>query len=230
MPVAAWRWIFPIPFSSAVAWPIAFGPPVRTGSPPYTVGHIAVNCLLVVALFACLLLIPFWDRFSRGNRLTAFWRARPRMWKRVVPLVALSVFALVFHLVRYDGALSSLVACRRLYKCEQWDALLEQARRNPYGDPRADRIGQDLYECEALAHQASRPEEETVKGALVGGGIGMLGGALLGGLSGRPVQGAMFGATAGGLAGGVSQGMNADQRFIHAYRNCMRNRGHNVID
>jgi uncharacterized protein YcfJ len=101
---------------------------------------------------------------------------------------------------------------------------------DPYGDPRADRIGQDLYECETLAHQASRPEEETVKGAIVGGGIGMLGGALLGGLSGRPVEGAMFGATAGGLAGGVSQGMNADQRFIHAYRNCMRNRGHNVID
>ncbi|MDH5762642.1 MAG: hypothetical protein OEZ51_06660 [Nitrospinota bacterium] len=101
---------------------------------------------------------------------------------------------------------------------------------DPYGDPRADRIGQDLYECESLAHQASRGGEETVKGALVGGGIGMLGGALLGGLSGRPVEGAMFGATAGGLAGGVSQGMNADQRFIHAYRNCMRNRGHNVID
>ena len=34
----------------------------------------------------------------------------------------------------------------------------------------------------------------------------------------------------GGLAGGVSQGANADQRFIHAYRNCMANRGHNVID
>lgn len=101
---------------------------------------------------------------------------------------------------------------------------------DPYGDPRADRIGQDLYECESLAHRASRVGEESAKGALVGGGIGMLGGALLGGLHGHPVQGAMVGATAGGLAGGVSQGMNADQRFVYAYRNCMRNRGHNVID
>ena len=101
---------------------------------------------------------------------------------------------------------------------------------DPYGDPRADHIGQDLYECEALAHQAGRVGDESVKGALVGGGIGAVGGAILGGLSGHPVQGALVGATAGGLAGGVSQGMNADQRFIYAYRNCMSNRGHNVID
>jgi hypothetical protein len=101
---------------------------------------------------------------------------------------------------------------------------------DPYGDPRADRIGQDLYECEGLAYHASRVGESTARGAIVGGGIGMIGGALLGGLSGRPVEGAMVGATAGGLAGGVSQGVNADQRFMHAYRNCMINRGHNVID
>jgi len=101
---------------------------------------------------------------------------------------------------------------------------------DPYGDPRADRIGQDLYECDGLAYQASRVEEESVKGAVVGGGIGMIGGAILGSISGHPIEGAMVGAAAGGLAGGVGQGMNADQRFVHAYRNCMRNRGHNVID
>jgi len=101
---------------------------------------------------------------------------------------------------------------------------------DPYKDPHADRIQQDYYECESLAHQASRVEEEAARGALVGGGIGMIGGMFLGALTGRPVHGAMAGATVGGVAGGVSQGMNADQRFIAAYRNCMRNRGHNVID
>jgi outer membrane lipoprotein SlyB len=101
---------------------------------------------------------------------------------------------------------------------------------DPYGDPRADRIGQDLYECDGLAYHASRVEEASVGGAIVGGGIGMMWGALLGGIHGNPVQGAMMGATVGGLAGGVSQGANADQRFVHAYRNCMVNRGHNVID
>lgn len=102
---------------------------------------------------------------------------------------------------------------------------------DPYGDSRADRIGQDFYECEGLAHQASRGVgEEATKGALVGGGIGAVGGAILGSLSGNPGKGAMIGAAAGGVTGGVSQGMNADQRFVYAYRNCMRNRGHNVID
>ena len=42
-----------------------------------------------------------------------------------------------------------------------------------YGDPRANRIGQDLYEGEGLAHQASRVGEESVKGAIVGGGVGL---------------------------------------------------------
>ena len=90
---------------------------------------------------------------------------------------------------------------------------------DPYGDPRADRIGQDLYECDGLAYQASRVEESSARGAIVGGGIGMIGGAILGSLSGRPVQGAMVGATVGGLTGGVGEGVNADQRFINAYQN-----------
>jgi outer membrane lipoprotein SlyB len=101
---------------------------------------------------------------------------------------------------------------------------------DPYGDPRADRIDQDLYECDGLAYQASHVEESTAGGAIVGGGIGMVWGALVGGLHGRPIQGAMMGATVGGLAGGVSEGANADQRFVHVYRNCLINRGHKVID
>jgi len=135
VPLVAWRWVFSIPFRGALMCPIVFGPPFRTGSPPYTVGHVATNFLLMVALFVSLLLIPFWGRFSCATRLATFWRARPRTWRYIV-LAALPVFALGFHLVRYDGALSSLVACRRLYKHEQWDALLEQARQNPYKDPR----------------------------------------------------------------------------------------------
>ena len=102
---------------------------------------------------------------------------------------------------------------------------------DPYGDSRADRISQDLYECESLAHQASRGVgSEAAKGGLVGGAIGALGGAILGGLSGNPGKGAIAGATVGSIGGATSQGVSADQRFINAYRNCMINRGHNVID
>ncbi len=63
---------------------------------------------------------------------------------------------------------------------------------------------------------AGREGEESVKGAIIGGGIGMIGGALFGGLLGHPVEGAMVGATAVGVAGGVGQGMNAEQRCIHS--------------
>lgn len=101
---------------------------------------------------------------------------------------------------------------------------------DPYKDPHADRIDQDLYECDSLAYHASHVEDETTRGALVGGGIGMIGGMFMGAITGRPVEGAMLGATAGGIAGGVSQGANAEQRYIQAYRNCMIHRGHNVID
>lgn len=135
-PLVAWRWVFSIPFRSALVCPIVFGPPFRTGSPPYTVVHVATNFLLMVALLVSLLLIPFWGRFSCSARLATFWRSAPRRWRRIGPVVALAVFALTFHFIRYDGAMSSLVACRRQYKLEQWDALLGQARQDRYGDPR----------------------------------------------------------------------------------------------
>ena len=48
--------------------------------------------------------------------------------------VALPVLALLLHVVRYDAALDTLVACRQLYKHEQWDALLEKAKKNRHGD------------------------------------------------------------------------------------------------
>lgn len=136
LPMVAWRWIFAIPFHGALMCPIVFGPPFRTGSPPYTVGHVTADLVLVVALFASLLLIPFCGRFSCGARLATFWRARPRRWRCLVLVLAFLVFALMFHHIRYDGALSSLAACRRLYKHEQWDSLLVHAGQNPYGDPR----------------------------------------------------------------------------------------------
>lgn len=136
VPLVAWRWVFSIPLRSALTCPIVFGPPFRTGSPPYTFVHVATDFLLMVGLFVSLLVIPFWGRFSCSARLATFWRVAPRGWKRVGLVVALPVAALTFHFIRYDGAMSSLVACRRLYKLEQWDALLEQARRDSYRDPR----------------------------------------------------------------------------------------------
>ena len=136
IPLIAWRWVFPIPLRSALVCPIMFDPPFRTGSPDQTLAYFAVDCLLAVVLCALLLLIPFWGRLFSGTRFAAFWRARPDRRSRVALAVALPVLAILLHWIRYDAPLAAVVACRQWYKQKQWDALLEKAKRNPFGDLR----------------------------------------------------------------------------------------------
>ncbi len=102
---------------------------------------------------------------------------------------------------------------------------------DPYGDPNAGRISQDTAECRTLAEQASGDTAaEAGKGALVGGLLGAAAGAAIGAAVGAPGTGAMVGAAAGGLGGGAKEGLSAEETFKRSYQNCMRNRGHNVID
>lgn len=136
MPLVAWRWMFMIPLRSAVVCPIMFGPPFRTGSPPYTVTHVAMDCFLAVVLSVSVLLIPFSGQSALGKRLALLWRTMPKTRKRVSLAVVLLGLVLLFHAVRYDARLATFVTCHRLYKQEQWDALLEKAKKNAYGDSR----------------------------------------------------------------------------------------------
>lgn len=102
---------------------------------------------------------------------------------------------------------------------------------DPYGDERADRIDQDLYECQYLAREAYRyHSDETAHGILMGGALGAIVGGFFGAVAGDPGTGMALGATAGAIGGGVQGEMNAEQRYVWAYRNCMWNRGHNVIN
>ncbi len=99
------------------------------------------------------------------------------------------------------------------------------------GDAQADSISQDLAECKELANQASKDKgkkvtEETLKGGAVGGATGAAIGAALGDAG----EGAAIGAVAGGIGGAIKQGLSEDENFKEAYRTCMRNRGHNVIN
>jgi len=128
VPLVAWRWVFSIPLRSAFACPIMLGPPCRAGSPPYAVGHVVTDLLLMVAFFASLLVIPSWSRFSCGARLATYWRAIPRRRRCTALAVAIPVLALTFHFTRYDAGLESLVACRRLYMHERWDSLLAEVK------------------------------------------------------------------------------------------------------
>lgn len=103
---------------------------------------------------------------------------------------------------------------------------------DPYGDPNAANIGNDMAACRQLALQASGGTAgKAVEGGLVGGAIGAAAGAALGAATGGGIgKGAAMGAVIGGIGGGVAQGLSSEEQYKRAYINCMRNRGHKVIN
>ncbi len=102
---------------------------------------------------------------------------------------------------------------------------------DPHGDPNAANIERDKMDCSNLAHQASgNTAAETGKGALIGGAIGAASGAAIGAAVGSAGTGAALGAAMGGLGGAAKMGFGAEEDYKKAYTNCMRNRGHNVIN
>jgi outer membrane lipoprotein SlyB len=101
---------------------------------------------------------------------------------------------------------------------------------DPYGDPRAEWIPHDDYECRELAMRASGfGPDEVIKGGLFGGFLGAATGAAIGAAVGNPGQGAAIGAASGGFGGGTIGGLDSNARFQHTFRRCMQGRGHNVI-
>jgi len=102
---------------------------------------------------------------------------------------------------------------------------------DPYNDPRAAYINQDLAECKILAEKVSGyTPTEAVKGGLIGGAIGAASGAAIGAAVGSPGRGAAIGAAAGGMSGGVHKGNYAETAYKNAYIRCMRQRGHKVLN
>jgi len=100
-----------------------------------------------------------------------------------------------------------------------------------YNDPNAYRVNQDMAECKDLAsHASGGTAKEAAIGAGVGGLIGAAGGAALGAIAGSPGTGAAIGAAAGGIGGGAKQGFEGEAAYKRAYSNCMRNRGHRVVN
>ena len=99
-----------------------------------------------------------------------------------------------------------------------------------YNDPNAARLPQDRAECEMLAKQASSTGTETAKGVAGGALLGAAACAAIGAVTGNPGAGAAIGAASGGIGGGAYQGVDADNQYKRAYINCLRGRGHNVIN
>jgi outer membrane lipoprotein SlyB len=100
-----------------------------------------------------------------------------------------------------------------------------------FGNSRAQYTSRDMEECRALARQASGPAGgEAARGALAGGAVGAAGGAAMGAIFGNAGRGAAIGAVAGGIGRGAQQASASEANFQRAFNNCMRSRGHNVIN
>ena len=102
-----------------------------------------------------------------------------------------------------------------------------------YNDPNAQNLSRDEADCRELAKQASGGSAaQAATGGLVGGLIGAAAGAAIGAGAGggNAGKGAAIGAASGGLGGGAYKGISADEDYKSAFRTCMRNRGHNVIE
>ena len=93
------------------------------------------------------------------------------------------------------------------------------------------RLNQDMADCRQIANQASGgTASETAVGVGVGGLLGAASGAAIGAIAGNAGKGAAIGATAGAIGGGAKQGIQAEDVYKRAYSNCLKNRGHSVVN
>jgi hypothetical protein len=100
-----------------------------------------------------------------------------------------------------------------------------------FGSSRAQYLSADMWDCRQLASQTSGTRTgSAASGALRGGAVGAAGGAALGAAFGNAGRGAAVGAAAGGIGRGVQQANASEAQFRRAFSNCLRSRGHNVLD
>jgi len=100
-----------------------------------------------------------------------------------------------------------------------------------YDDKNAANIQKDKFECDELAKTSSSDTgEEVGKGALIGGALGAAAGATIGAAVGNAGKGAAIGAAVGGIGGGGITGWNQSESYKEVFRNCMKNRGHTVLN
>ena len=124
---------------------------------------------------------------------------------------------------------SVLVATLALAGCvnqNTWSPTVD-----PYTDPNAARLGTDEAQCRQIATQSSGGSlQQTGKGAILGGLLGAAAGAAIGAAAHDPGMGAAIGAAAGGFGGGAYEGTKSNQGFQQVFTNCLRERGHKVLN
>ncbi len=102
---------------------------------------------------------------------------------------------------------------------------------DPYNDPNAERLGIDEAQCRQLANQgAGGTGSEAAKQGVTSGLLGAATGAAIGAIFGDAGAGAATGAAAGVFGGSARGAGQSDADFKRMFSNCMRQRGHNVLN
>jgi hypothetical protein len=99
------------------------------------------------------------------------------------------------------------------------------------GNSRAQYLSRDMVECRSMAEMAGGSRSgQAAGGAVRGGAVGAAGGAAMGAVLGNAGRGAALGAVAGGVTRGARGASSAEADFQRAFSNCLRGRGHNVLN
>jgi hypothetical protein len=86
-----------------------------------------------------------------------------------------------------------------------------------------------MVECKTLAKQASDITKEIGMGAGVGAVTGAAGGAAVGAIAGSAATGAAGGAILA-IPAGLWKGYEANEDFKRAFKTCMRQRDHTLVN
>ena len=122
VPLAAHRWIFLIPLSSALTYPLN----LVVSSSLWTI-LVVPSRLWTIVLAGYMLLMPFGERISWGARRQSRRGSKRDMAVWAVLLIMLAVF---LGYVSYDSELKQYLDYYQLYKRGQWDAILKKAKSN----------------------------------------------------------------------------------------------------
>lgn len=113
---------------------------------------------------------------------------------------------------------------RKLILCTVSGLLLSSCASDPIIDPRGVNMAQfekDKADCEQVAQQvntAGKVGKSAAAGAAVGAAVGAI------------YSDAGKGAAAGAVQGGAAGGLSADQEKARVVRNCLRNRGYQILN
>ena len=108
---------------------------------------------------------------------------------------------------------------------DSWTPTIDAAN-----DPRASELAQDEAECRELEKTGAGSGKQVGAGAAEGAVVGAVAGAVIGAIVGDPGAGAAIGATSGAASGGTSMARDSNQDFKRIFSNCLRERGHPVLN